>query len=488
MEDAIADYDKLKKERSVKKGLLTRSVNKLRSVVSRGADAQADTVDSARCRARQMLEEIEEIHVQMETVLLEWDIGYEQDDEDATRPTARMADIDSNVQEIAAREAEVDKLKIEWSQGYATQQAKLPDALATVNADVLAKTVEALHIITDKLACNTASPSIRTTGMSPPRWDGQFKNFYSWRMQFEHYLKSAAIAKDEYMLMYVLHAAVLPTRVMSSIESCTSMGGVNGVWSRLEEKIPKAAVIQEIIADMEGIRPINQKTASEMRAVLDRLSDFARRITEIGNRSELYSPTVIRIVSSKLEPELYYECEWWMRYHHPTEELCVNRIVQFLRAETEARERLTPVRSARVEKPTYSLNHVSALTFTDPCILGCGVHHKFIDCIAFRSKRPYERRDVISRAGRCFSCFCRHRANDCPSTKHCSDCRGRHHNLWSAVAQLVECRARNRESPGSNPRCYRFEVWAFSFTSRRLSRLSCINEYLAIDSGGNVSE
>ena len=57
--------------------------------------------------------------------------------------------------------------------------------------------------------------------------------------------------------------------------------------------------------------------------------------------------------------------------------------------------------------------------------------------------------------------------------------------LWSAVAQLVECRTRNREIPGSNPRCYRFEVWAFSFTSRRLS---CINEYLAIDSGGNVSE
>ena len=60
--------------------------------------------------------------------------------------------------------------------------------------------------------------------------------------------------------------------------------------------------------------------------------------------------------------------------------------------------------------------------------------------------------------------------------------------LWSAVVQLIECRTRNRESPGSNPRCYRFEVWAFSFTSRRLSRLSCINEYLAIDSGGNVSE
>ena len=74
----------------------------------------------------------------------------------------------------------------------------------------------------------------------------------------------------------------------------------------------------------------------------------------------------------------------------------------------------------------------------------------------------------------------------CPYGAHATTLN--HDALYSAVAQLVECRTRNRESPGSNPRCYRFEVWAFSFTSRHLSRLSCINEYLAIDSGGNVSE
>ena len=53
-------------------------------------------------------------------------------------------------------------------------------------------------------------------------------------------------------------------------------------------------------------------------------------------------------------------------------------------------------------------------------------------------------------------------------------------------SSVLECRTRNRESPGSNPLCYRFEVWAFSFTSRRLSRLSCINEYLDIDSGAGL--
>ena len=83
------------------------------------------------------------------------------------------------------------------------------------------------------------------------------------------------------------------------------MSGPNGVWVRLEENIPKAAVIKEIISEMGVIRPIRQKTASEMRAVLDRLTDFARRVTEVGKQSEFQSPTVLHIVSSKLEPEFY---------------------------------------------------------------------------------------------------------------------------------------------------------------------------------------
>ena len=53
-------------------------------------------------------------------------------------------------------------------------------------------------------------------------------------------------------------------------------------------------------------------------------------------------------------------------------------------------------------------------------------------------------------------------------------------------SSAVECQTRDGESPGSNPLCYRFEVWAFSFSPRCPNLLSSINEYLAI--GGNVSE
>ena len=56
-------------------------------------------------------------------------------------------------------------------------------------------------------------------------------------------------------------------------------------------------------------------------------------------------------------------------------------------------------------------------------------------------------------------------------------------------SSVVECRTRNRESPGSNPPLLPFRrLGIFHSLHRRPCSLSCINEYLAIDSGGNVSD
>ena len=61
--------------------------------------------------------------------------------------------------------------------------------------------------------------------------------------------------------------------------------------------------------------------------------------------------------------------------------------------------------------------------------------------------------------------------------------------LFERGSSVVECRTRNQVSPASNPPlCYRLEDWAYSFSPRRPNSLSCINEHLAVDSGGNVSE
>ena len=85
-----AAYGDLKKARGVKKGLLTRSMNRLKTIVGRGKDAHADTINVARRRARDTVEEIDEITAKMKTIILETDAAVEEDEGVATKPTARM--------------------------------------------------------------------------------------------------------------------------------------------------------------------------------------------------------------------------------------------------------------------------------------------------------------------------------------------------------------------------------------------------------------
>ena len=54
-------------------------------------------------------------------------------------------------------------------------------------------------------------------------------------------------------------------------------------------------------------------------------------------------------------------------------------------------------------------------------------------------------------------------------------------------SSVVECRTRNQVSPGSNPSLLPFRRLGIFVLSIDRS-LSCINEYLAIDSGGHVSD
>ena len=70
-----------------------------------------------------------------------------------------------------------------------------------------------------------------------------------------------------------------------------------------------------------------------------------------------------------------------------------------------------------------------------------------------------------------------------------NDTNNNMHNNMERSSSVVECRTRNRESPGSNPPLLPFRrLGIFRSIHRRPCSLSCINEYLAIDSGGHVSD
>ena len=106
MEEILQVYRDLKKERGVKKGLLSRTVGKLRTVVSRGADSQADSVDAARLRARHLFDAIDDINIKMEEILLENDLAYD----DESIASERLQDVEKNITELSAKESEIDEV------------------------------------------------------------------------------------------------------------------------------------------------------------------------------------------------------------------------------------------------------------------------------------------------------------------------------------------------------------------------------------------
>ena len=185
----MSHYADLKKDRRIKKCLLTRTVGKLKAVASNGADAQTDSVDIARSHARQFIDEIDNLNIKMKHILLENDIAFENDNEGKPVRTERWQDIEMNVTELGDREREVDKLYGEWMRTY----NECPDHTRTENTDtnamLAAKTLETFNVIADKLK-NHPTLSILPTGMSPPKWDGQNKKFSSWQCRFVKYLQS----------------------------------------------------------------------------------------------------------------------------------------------------------------------------------------------------------------------------------------------------------------------------------------------------------
>ncbi|XP_068229376.1 uncharacterized protein [Palaemon carinicauda] len=180
--------------------------------------------------------------------------------------------------------------------------------------------------------------------------------------------------------------------------------------------------------------------AREMRQVLDGLTDFARRMRELGQERELYSFMTIEIASRKIDSGIYYE---YMR-----QSKCLNQtlaeLITYLRRETEARERREHPHSLSDNTNKSVVNYFrdksleceeSLATLVDDgraCPFCIDKTHLIIKCPIFTSKTKEERRRMIVSSNRCFFCLrANHNAINCtrPDKNRCVDCQLYHHRF-----------------------------------------------------------
>ncbi|XP_064100917.1 uncharacterized protein LOC135211542 [Macrobrachium nipponense] len=241
-------------------------------------------------------------------------------------------------------------------------------------------------------------------------------------------------------LMILLNGNALPKVVQDTIVDCSSVDGENGAWRRLEEKVPTSAIIRDVLLRLEALKPMKSTAAKEMRQVLDGLTDFARRMRELGQERELDSFMTIEIASRKIDSGIYYEYMQQSKCHNQT----LAELITYLRRETEARERREHPHSLSDNTNKSAVNYFRdkssecdeslAILVDDgrACPFCIDKTHLIIKCPIFISKTKEERRRMIVSSKRCFFCLrANHNAIICtrPDKKRCVDCQLCHHRF-----------------------------------------------------------
>ena len=123
----------------------------------------------------------------------------------------------------------------------------------------------------DKLLENKRGPSVATLpvvkpkfkpkDLTTPKWDGNIINYRAWKMRIAEYFNLTGLNSDNEQLAILLYEDVLPQKIRTTLQDCISVDGENGVWERLDSKIPLNSIPRAILKNLKETRPMSSDSA-----------------------------------------------------------------------------------------------------------------------------------------------------------------------------------------------------------------------------------
>ena len=80
-----------------------------------------------------------------------------------------------------------------------------------------------------------------------PKWDSDVVNFNSWKFRITKYFKLTDLDSDQEHLAILLYEEALPATFQLTLQDCVSVHEANGVWERLNEKLPLESIPRAIL-------------------------------------------------------------------------------------------------------------------------------------------------------------------------------------------------------------------------------------------------
>ena len=188
---------------------------------------------------------------------------------------------------------------------------------------------------------------------------------------------------------------------------------------------------QQIISKhMEALLQVEAVSSSQnvkaLRRLFDNISSHMRSLASLKVREETYGSLLCPVLINKIPPDLQLivcrkvpEADWELK-----------TLMSAIEEEIVARERLGPSRPPRRPEnkppPTATTLVAKELSTVTPLCCYCNQQHRATDCMVVT--QVDERKQLLRRAGRCFSCLRRgHLSRNCRTTSRCQQCHGKHH-------------------------------------------------------------
>ena len=188
---------------------------------------------------------------------------------------------------------------------------------------------------------------------------------------------------------------------------------------------------QQIISKhMEALLQVEAVTNSQnvkaLRCLFDNLSPHMRSLASLKVKEETYRNLLCPVLINKIPSDMQLivsrkvpEAKWELK-----------TLMSAIEEEIVARERLDPPKAPRRPEskppPTATTLVTKETPITAPTCCYCHQQHRPLDCTVVTEVD--ERKQLLRRAGRCYSCLRKgHLSRNCRTSSRCQTCRGKHH-------------------------------------------------------------
>lgn len=314
--------------------------------------------------------------------------------------------------------------------------------------------------------------NVRLEGLKPPIWNGEEKEYYSWKRLFMGAMKEAKQTSDQVIISRMV--STIPDTWKSKIQLCNSL---DGVWKEFEQVITKERVQELVYKDFKRLRKIRDLSENEIREFVEGLRLFVRRMTDLNKEAETKTDSTLSDARFKIGEtlNLNYSNFTSLRNETPT----LDSLIEYLSREATIRgqsahqskpggpsggkfreERGGPGNGYGSQSGLKRFNNFQggqSSSQSNRCQLGCSTSHPLAECQNFLKKSVSERVAWVRENTCCFNCLKGgHRAGDCRSTLRCEKCKKKHHVTlhWNTE---VDRNGQSGQEPSLNPNAQPFK-------------------------------